>query len=514
MHTAQKLVSALALATASAFSLSASAQTAVEGFASQHLNPAPNQRDNGYAVHSAQTLTPNQWHAGILFNYADDPLRVGDGNDWRAYRLTSGQFVSDIHGAIGLFRGFELGMAIPVIWVHNGDDLTTPLGVDNSGVGIGAGDIRIVPKYTFFDRAHGRDKGSALALLLDFYVPSGDEETFRGGELRAEPRLAYHHDFSRPLRVSANVGWRIRPEREIGDIEVNDSLTWGFGVNSEVEKVHGLEVFGELFGEFSVLADDFDKQEAPLEALLGVRYTLTNGIAFNAGGGTGIIRGFSAPDWRIIGGIAVSRTGKSQPRDSDGDGISDNLDNCPNVANTDQLDSDGDGVGDACTFDTDGDGIADHRDACPDKAEDYDGVDDEDGCPEDGEGDVRLTCDQIEIGQRIEFEFDSSTLLDSSKAILDQVATVLRGASHIREIRIEGHADQIGDPDYNRSLSQRRADSVRDYLVSQRVSRSRLKTQGFGADRPLTTDADPEAQAQNRRVEFHVVAQDNANCED
>lgn len=484
-----------------------------DGFSSQHLNPAANQSTNAYSVHAAETLGPNQWHVGVLFNYADDPLRVGDGNDWRLYGVTTGQLTSDFHAALGITKGFELGVVIPVIWLHNGDNVTA-LGVDNSSVGIGAGDIRLAPKYTIFDRASGREAGSALAITADIYFPSGDADTYRGGEFRGEPRLIWHHDFKKDVRLAANLGWRFRPEHTIGDIEVDDTLTWGVMVDTRVPNLEAMRFFGEIFGEASVLADDFDKQESPVEVLLGMRYELPNGVAFTAGGGTGIIRGFSAPDWRVLAGVSVTRTAKSMPKDSDGDGISDQYDNCPDHPNMDQADSDGDGVGDACTFDSDGDGIPDHRDACPNEAEDYDGFEDEDGCPEDGTGVVSLTCDQIVITQRIEFEFDSSTLLDSSKEVLDQVAAVLRSASNVRKLRIEGHADQVGDPDYNRTLSQRRADAVRDYLVGRRVSRSRLQAVGVGADNPLSTEQTEEDQALNRRVEFHVVEQDNRDCQD
>lgn len=105
------------------------------------------------------------------------------------------------------------------------------------------------------------------------------------------------------------------------------------------------------------------------------------------------------------------------------------------------------------------------------------------------------------IDLNIPFEVNSAQLQPQAVAQLEQLGAALKSASLGRSrFQIAGHTDSSGDPDYNRRLSERRADTVRQYLVSHGVSGARLEATGFGKDRPLTPD-DP-TNAANRRVEI------------
>jgi OOP family OmpA-OmpF porin len=98
------------------------------------------------------------------------------------------------------------------------------------------------------------------------------------------------------------------------------------------------------------------------------------------------------------------------------------------------------------------------------------------------------------------FETDGFTLDSEDAVILDLVADAIQERCSGKIIVIEGHTDVSGDPEHNRRLSERRAGSVRDYLVERGVPADQLRIEGFGEDHPLTTDPSPEAQARNRRV--------------
>jgi outer membrane protein OmpA-like peptidoglycan-associated protein len=107
--------------------------------------------------------------------------------------------------------------------------------------------------------------------------------------------------------------------------------------------------------------------------------------------------------------------------------------------------------------------------------------------------------------QKIHFEFDRSTIRPISYPILDDVADLLMRNPQIHHVRIEGHTDWIGSDAYNMGLSQRRADSVRTYLINKGIDPSRLIAVGYGETRPIADNNTVLGRAKNRRVEFTVL---------
>jgi OOP family OmpA-OmpF porin len=101
----------------------------------------------------------------------------------------------------------------------------------------------------------------------------------------------------------------------------------------------------------------------------------------------------------------------------------------------------------------------------------------------------------------VNFVTNSSELTPESKSILDDVAQSLKDWPEVK-VEIEGHTDSVADPAYNMDLSQRRAESVRDYLESRGIASSRLSAKGYGETRPIASNDTPEGRAKNRRVEL------------
>jgi len=119
---------------------------------------------------------------------------------------------------------------------------------------------------------------------------------------------------------------------------------------------------------------------------------------------------------------------------------------------------------------------------------------------------------QIEVlSDRVHFAYDRANIAVATAPVLDRIASVLR-ANAALAISIEGHADERGGEDYNRRLSQRRADAVRAYLAAAGVDRARMKAVAFGKSRPEVKGGDAESYAVNRRVVI-VPAQAPANLE-
>lgn len=171
--------------------------------------------------------------------------------------------------------------------------------------------------------------------------------------------------------------------------------------------------------------------------------------------------------------------------DSDGDGVSDDLDRCPNAAGIVALKG--------CP-DADGDGVADIDDKCPSAK----GTAENKGCPEITKAElVKITY----IGSKIFFENNSDKLKVASLSQLDELAKILlryEGAN----LTIEGHTDSVGADAFNMTLSQKRAESVRQYLIGKGISDYKLTATGMGESKPVASNTTSLGKAKNRRVEL------------
>ena len=115
-----------------------------------------------------------------------------------------------------------------------------------------------------------------------------------------------------------------------------------------------------------------------------------------------------------------------------------------------------------------------------------------------------VTADRIDIKESVYFETAKAVIKTESHGLLDEVAQLLLLHPEILVVRIEGHTDSRGNANYNRRLSQSRADAVRSYLVSQGVEEKRLRSIGYGEDKPLDKRNNQAAWTKNRRVDFFV----------
>ena len=227
-------------------------------------------------------------------------------------------------------------------------------------------------------------------------------------------------------------------------------------------------------------------------------------------------------------------------KDSDGDGIADDVDKCPTVPGVAKYggcpvpDTDKDGIDDdhdkcptvygvaryqGCPIpDTDKDGINDEEDKCPTvygvaryqgcpvPDTDGDGVnDEEDQCPTEKGTAENHGCPTLQDykfdARKVTFVFESAKLTREAMTELDKGAEILKEHPQIK-ISIEGHTDNTGTAAVNQKLSERRAATVKNYLVKKGISADRITSKGFGETRPIADNKTATGRAANRRVEF------------
>jgi len=214
------------------------------------------------------------------------------------------------------------------------------------------------------------------------------------------------------------------------------------------------------------------------------------------------------------------------PRDSDGDGVTDDLDKCPGTPAGVAVDADG------CPKDSDGDGVPDYLDKCPDTPA---GVAvDSDGCPKDSDGDgvpdYLDKCPDTPAGVAVDatgcpvviekepialnsiyFEFDRATLTQEAVETLNSNMRIIRENPEIN-VRIEGHSCAHGPDDYNLRLSERRANAIKEYFVNEGgIAEQRLRTIAYGETRlampevPTPSNKNASEARANRRAQFTVI---------
>jgi OOP family OmpA-OmpF porin len=209
------------------------------------------------------------------------------------------------------------------------------------------------------------------------------------------------------------------------------------------------------------------------------------------------------------------------PKDADGDGVTDDTDQCPGTPRGVQVDSVG------CPLDGDNDGVADYLDQCPNTPAgeavnasgcpldgDNDGVvDADDACPDTPAGQVVMSngCakDQAVILNGVNFESNRAQLTPNAETILNGVAETLISSPGFT-VELQGHTDSKGSDSYNMNLSQNRAKSVKNYLVSSGVASNRLTARGYGEEQPVASNDSSDGRALNRRVELKVLDDGNA----
>ncbi len=509
----------------------------------------------------------------VAAGYSLNPLRkdhiVSDNNTLaRSDRgVVEHQLNTYVDGGISFLDRFTLGLGLVLTpWQAGqnpnyggtslfGNPTTTTVEVG----GPGSGDIRVDGRAVAW---RADDRRSVVGVNLSVFAPTGSKNFGGDGTTGVMLLLTGETHVGRFI-VAGNVGPHLRPYNSIN----SPTTGAGLGVGNEL-RYAGTVIFPWHDGRYrvgvsllgqtgiengNVIGDTaFTKRNSSLEWAAEGRMFMGPGDRWyaSASAGTQILNGYGAPDFRgvlALGAyIPMFDTDPTSPEvverkreewrrgtvlDSDGDGLTDDVDPCPNQAEDGKPPAPNDG----CPMgDKDGDGIYDVDDKCPNEPEDKDGIEDGDGCPEDDFDqdtipDVTDACPKepgkpsddpkkngcpqfisreggkIRIFQQVHFATGSSKILPDSFPMLQEIADVLRANPGIKKMGVEGHTDNKGKPAMNKKLSQERAASVVKWISEHGVDASRLDPHGFGQEQPVADNKTNEGRTQNRRVDFKVV---------
>lgn len=395
------------------------------------------------SVHDAQTLQQWRFHAGAYFDYAHEPLEVKNVFTGARTGIVDDLVMGHFQGALGFVDWFEAGFSVPVIFYENfRSPIAAPGTPTTSHAGLG--DIRFETKFRILDNWR-YPVGVAIVPFATF--PTGNSDFYMGNaKVTGGGKLAVEGNINNRVWIGMNFGYQYMPGKTNyfppnTDAVIDDLLSFGLGVHGKINNMWSL--IAEINGE-TVANNAFQSaRQTPVIAHGAVRFT----PKFR-----GAARGLNF----TIGAGGGLTKGVGNPDFHILGGIGYRR---PHVVELEEPSA---------------------------------------------EVEARVE-EKIIITQKIHFEFDKATIRPISYSILDDVVELLNRNPQITKIRVEGHTDSVGSDAYNQNLSERRAQSVVNYLVSKGISRDRLIAVGYGESRPIADNNTTEGRAKNRRTEFTVL---------
>jgi len=353
---------------------------------------------------------------------------------------------------------------------------------------------------------------TGIRRLMDFTAQIGDNDNYLEGDASVNFKLLPENYWVIPY-ASAGIGANVSDSKfgsfiPLGvGLRINLSSAVGFNLSSQyrIPTSFGTESY-HFFYSFGVYGTIGSKKEKakPAPVVEKPKDTDGDGITDDVD---------KCPDQP-----GVAKYNGCPVPDTDKDGINDDDDKCPTVPGVARYqgcpipDTDKDGINDeedkcptvpgvaryqGCPVpDTDGDGVNDEEDKCPTVA----GVPENQGCPAIKE-EVKKKVDYA--AENILFAINSSVLLAHSNKGLNDVVKILQDDPALK-LSIDGYTDNTGTPEKNQTLSEKRANAVMNYIVRKGIDASRLTATGHGEDMPVADNKTAQGRKKNRRVEMKL----------
>ncbi|MBK8253604.1 MAG: thrombospondin type 3 repeat-containing protein [Polyangiaceae bacterium] len=360
----------------------------------------------GISYEPASTPGHLESSGALWLSYAASQVVLRDPSTGESVRTPlEHSLTGDLAVGVGLFGRMSLGLVLPFAIYQSGDVLNAEsravLG-DWLVPAQAMGDLALTGKVTLIPPTSGDHGGFALALHERFTLPTGDESSFLGeGDVTSETRLFVEYT-TRAIGFFAAGGAKIRgreerfacaartdeSEPDPCPTRIGHALPFGLSIRVTPRGL-GLDpagkwtAFTEVYGQLPLapMSPFEENRVTTVEAAIGARYAFLRDFSMLAGVSTALVSGVGAPPVR--GTLSVSWSPRAH--DADLDGVDDDVDQCRQLAE----DRDGFDDDDGCPEgDNDLDTVPDQADRCPSQKEDIDGFQDNDGCPDiDNDGD-------------------------------------------------------------------------------------------------------------------------------
>ncbi len=479
-------------------------------------------------VNSAETMAKGQFTLALGMTYLQKPLTVyfvdqanGDMLQSRADVVTS-IVAGSLAGGYSILDNLQIDAFVPIIFALRGDGLDAQTGQPEAG-GISAtgfGDLRLEAVWRFYETGP-----LSFALIPAFTLPTSmslgsDTDSFLGDKAPTfRPKVAATlTTLGGKLSAGANLGVILRKPRTLYSTEVGQQVTYGAAAAYHV--VERLDVIAELFGRQGF---NGNLDGSPLEVDGGIRVLPGSQLSILAGVGTGLVRGVGVPSFRFFASVSWS----PDFRDSDGDGIDNMHDKCPDQPEDKDGFQDEDGCPDP---DNDGDFIEDSQDKCPNEKEDIDGFEDEDGCPDpdndkDGIPDDKDACpnepedhlpprpddgcparaaEPSEEGKpeaapatqpasatgaalQQKLEFDGTRVRTASRVVVEKVVAGMKARADVKKWRVTVTVVKGKFEKVSQRLADSQAKAVKAVLARKGIPANAIETVGMVGDAPMVS---------------------------
>lgn len=428
-------------------SLATAAFGNVTGPDAQNFNPTTSGMDF-VTVQSSETLEPGIFNLGLFANYAVNTLPYfgGTGAQNRG-RINDSLLMTDLNFGLGLLPHWEIGFSYPRLVRQT---VSNKAARGEYGV-TGNTELRFMTKFRFLQRD---DFGSALILSTNINRTQNNPFVGRDPKPTVNVEVAMDKRFG-GIVAGLNLGRRFKkPGEKIPGSTISPSeddwlasaavsYLWQ-AIDSKII----MEVFGSRPAEKDK-GDATDRKRSSLEFLAGVKHFLTNELALHAGGGTELIHGASSPDWRAYAGInwtTDSELPKSKPAPE------------PAIPPVNPL-------------------------------------------PPVQKGETGISFGAI--------HFKTASwrdVLPGAKDNIHRLSEYLKLPPPFTKVIVEGHTDSIGSDASNLTLSQKRAETVRQILIDQYgIDGSKIEAIGYGESQPIADNGNYQGRQKNRRVFFRVT---------